>query len=561
MSPDDYYACLALWLRAEFSCNLQQLGAATGDPSALRTGIGHIGASGPLVLAPQGQGLLGLLDLYRNTGGLAGKRLIIATPSHFAGWVRAAADAKICEDASRGPGVVNPELTAAKGPSRRMAIGLALLLAFVGATFMMGRAGWLLVSCLISIVICVGIITRLIATVGGCMPTREEAPWLSDDELPRYTILVPLYKEAEVVSRLLDALERINYPHAKLDIKLLIEADDHETRHAIERLAPGPVFEIVIAPAGHPRTKPRALNIGLACARGELLAVYDAEDDPDPMQLRRAAATFAQAPGSVACLQCPLAVDNPRDSWLAGLFALDYAALFDVLDPGLARLRLPILLGGTSNHFRVQTLRRMHGWDAWNVTEDADMGARLARMGLSVATLEAPTYEEAPARLAAWLAQRRRWMKGWMQTLIVHLREPARLVRELGAARAAALVALLAGGVIGPLVGPFYVALFIYDGVWGALFSPATLMDSIAFTLWCAIAALGALAWLAPIIIGARRRGLTSLLKLLPLLPVYTALLGLAAAMALIDLFRRPHHWAKTTHGLARSSLRTGRIG
>ena len=393
VSPDDYYACLALWLRAEFSCNLQQLGAATGDPSALRTGIGHIGASGPLVLAPQGQGLLGLLDLYRNTGGLAGKRLIIATPSHFAGWVRAAADAKICEDASRGPGVVNPELTAAKGPSRRMAIGLALLLAFVGATFMMGRAGWLLVSCLISIVICVGIITRLIATVGGCMPTREEAPWLSDDELPRYTILVPLYKEAEVVSRLLDALERINYPHAKLDIKLLIEADDHETRHAIERLAPGPVFEIVIAPAGHPRTKPRALNIGLACAR------------------------------------------------------------------------------------------------------------------------------------------------------------------------AAALVALLAGGVIGPLVGPFYVALFIYDGVWGALFSPATLMDSIAFTLWCAIAALGALAWLAPIIIGARRRGLTSLLKLLPLLPVYTALLGLAAAMALIDLFRRPHHWAKTTHGLARSSLRTGRIG
>jgi cellulose synthase/poly-beta-1,6-N-acetylglucosamine synthase-like glycosyltransferase len=268
-----------------------------------------------------------------------------------------------------------------------------------------------------------------------------------------------------------------------------------------------------------------------------------------------------QAPGSVACLQCPLAIDNARDSWLAGLFALDYAALFDVLNPGLARLRLPILLGGTSNHFRVQTLRRMHGWDAWNVTEDADMGARLARMGLSVATLEAPTYEEAPARLAAWLAQRRRWMKGWMQTLIVHLRQPVRLVRELGALRAAALVALLAGGVLGPLVGPLYVALFIYDGVWGALFSPETLMDLIASALWCSIAAFGALALLAPIVIGARRRGLTGLLTLLPLLPAYTALLGLATAMALVDLFRRPHHWAKTTHGLARSSLRKGRIG
>jgi len=317
----------------------------------------------------------------------------------------------------------------------------------------------------------------------------------------------------------------------------------------------------VIAPPGHPRTKPRALNIGLACARGELLTVYDAEDDPDPMQLRRAAAAFAQAPQSLACLQCPLAIDNARDSWLAGLFALDYAALFEVLDPGLARLRLPIPLGGTSNHFRIDALRRLRGWDAWNVTEDADMGVRLARMGYGVATLDAPTWEEAPAKLPAWLAQRRRWMKGWMQTLIVHLRQPRRLLRELGFARAAALVAMLAGGVLGPLVGPLFLALLIYDGVWGELFAPVTSAQTIASALWCVIAVVGALAMIAPMVIGARRRKVTRLLTLLPLLPAYNALLSLATALALIDLLRRPHHWAKTTHGLARSSLRKGRIG
>ena len=388
-----------------------------------------------------------------------------------------------------------------------------------------------------------------------------QAPDLPDHALPRYTILVPLYKEAAVVGRLLDALGSLDYPRAKLDIKLLIEADDHETREALERLAPGPVHDIVIAPPGHPRTKPRALNIGLASARGALLTVYDAEDDPDPQQLRRAAAAFAQAPQNLACLQCPLAIENARDSWLAGLFALDYASLFEVLDPGLARLRLPIPLGGTSNHFRVEALRRLQGWDAWNVTEDADMGVRLARMGYEVATLAAPTWEEAPAKLAPWLAQRRRWMKGWMQTLIVHLRNPRRLVKELGFARAATLVTMLAGGVLGPLIGPLYVALFIHDSVWGELFAPVTLAQTLASALWCVIAVMGGLVMVAPMVIGARRRKLMRLLPLLPLLPAYTALLGLAAAMALVDLFRRPHHWAKTTHGLARSSLRNGRIG
>ena len=539
--PEVYYACLALRLDLPFSDDLE------ADDASARARL----------IAPQGRALLDLLEARTSPDPGAS----IATPKRLAQRERMARGATIAHRASHELGRADPSLTAAQVPSHRAAAALALMASLGALGLMAGGLAWLVVSSLVCLLLCGAIFTRLLATVGGALGAKAEAPLLPDHALPRYTILVPLYKEATVVARLLDALERIDYPRAKLDIKLLIEADDEETRLALERLAHGPVYDIVVAPPGHPRTKPRALNIGLASAHGELVTVYDAEDDPDPMQLRRAAAAFAQAPQSLACLQCPLAIDNARDSWLAGLFALDYAALFEVLDPGLARLRLPIPLGGTSNHFRVEALRRLHGWDAWNVTEDADMGARLARRGYGVATLDAPTWEEAPAKLNAWLAQRRRWMKGWMQTLIVHLRQPRRLVRELGAMRATALIAMLAGGVLGPLVGPLYMALFIHEGLWGALFSPMTTIDMIASALWCSIAVLGAIALVVPILIGSRRRGLTRLLPLLLLLPAYQILLGLAAAMALVDLFRRPHHWAKTTHGLARSSLRNGRIG
>jgi len=561
VGPEDYYRCLAQAVNLPFSWDPRELGPAIAEPSALRAGIAHGVAPGTVAMAPQGEALLGLLDLHARRRQADGTRMVITTPRRFALWVRAACADTIAERASHDLGRADPSLTAAQVPSCRAAAALAILLAFAGLGLVAGGLAWLLVSSLVCLILCGAIFTRLLATMGGCRRAQAPAPDLPDHELPRYTILVPLYKEAAVVARLLDALDRLDYPRARLDIKLLIEADDHETREAIEQLAPGPVYDMVIAPPGHPRTKPRALNIGLACARGALITVYDAEDDPDPLQLRRAAAAFAEAPQSLGCLQCPLAIDNARDSWLAGLFAVDYASLFEVLDPGLARLRLPIPLGGTSNHFRVEALRRLQGWDAWNVTEDADMGVRLARRGYGVATLDAPTWEEAPAKLDAWLAQRRRWMKGWMQTLIVHLRQPRRLVRELGFARAAALVAMLAGGVLGPLVGPLYVALFIHDGLWGSLFAPETLAQTIASALWCVIAVVGGLAMVAPMVIGARRRKLTGMLTLLPLLPAYNALLGLAAAMALVDLFRRPHHWAKTTHGLARSSLRKGRIG
>ena len=320
-------------------------------------------------------------------------------------------------------------------------------------------------------------------------------------------------------------------------------------------------FDIIVASPGLPRTKPRALNIGLAVAQGDLLVVYDAEDVPDPQQLRRAAATFAKRGPDLGCLQCRLVIDNADDSWLSGLFALEYAALFEVFNPGLAALGWPMPLGGTSNHFRVATLRRLHGWDAWNVTEDADIGLRLARFGYRVEALNSATLEEAPAQLGPWLAQRRRWLKGWMQTLIVHARGPRRMAGELGAGRMAATFLLLGGGVLGPLLGPFYAGLFLIEASSGQLLSPPSLPEALLSTLWCSNAAIGTLALVLPAVLGARRSGILHLLPRLVAMPLYLALLCLAAVLAVGDLLRQPHHWAKTPHGLARTSLRKSAVG
>jgi cellulose synthase/poly-beta-1,6-N-acetylglucosamine synthase-like glycosyltransferase len=347
-----------------------------------------------------------------------------------------------------------------------------------------------------------------------------------------------------------------DYPRAKLDIKLVVEAEDDQKRVAIEALALPSRYELVIAPRGAPRTKPRALNVALATARGSLVVIFDAEDAPEPDQLRLAAGRFGMAGDRLACLQARLAIDNPGDGWLAALFAIEYAALFDVLNPGLAAIGAPMLLGGTSNHFRAGVLKRLRGWDAWNVTEDADLGLRLARFGYRVETLATTTHEEAPARMGAWLAQRRRWIKGWMQTLIVHARQLRRLARELGPRGAAGALALLLNGVLGPLLTPMFVALLARDALWGDLLAPRDASGLLMSTAWSCLtlAGLGSLLWFS--LMGVRQRGLRLEARWLVALPAYHALLSLAAWGALLELWRDPFAWTKTNHGLARTSRR-----
>jgi hypothetical protein len=235
-----------------------------------------------------------------------------------------------------------------------------------------------------------------------------------DDRLPIYAIICALYREANVVNRLVAAIRALDYPLEKLDVKFVLEADDHETRRALANLDLGPPFEIITAPPIGPRTKPKALNVALPFARGSFTVVYDAEDVPEPDQLRCALDVFTAADARLACVQASLTIDNTTDSWLARMFTAAYAGQFDAFLPGLAALHLPLPLGGSSNHFRTTALRRVGGWDPYNVTEDADLGIRLARLGYRSTALSSATYEEAPASFGPWLRQRTRWYKGWM---------------------------------------------------------------------------------------------------------------------------------------------------
>ncbi len=435
---------------------------------------------------------------------------------------------------------------------------LSPLLLCVAAAFT-GGAVWLAICAVASIVSAIVIGFRFRAATASFRNVDSNEPiCLSDANLPHYTVIAPLYRESEVVGKLVKALAALDYPAAKIEVKLVIEDGDMQTRAAIEALELPQRFETVVAPAGGPQTKPRALNVALARARGSLIVVFDAEDSPEPGQLRLAAEHFAAANARLACLQARLAIDNTGDGWLTALFGIEYAALFDVLNPGLAAIGAPILLGGTSNHFRTSALRRVCGWDAWNVTEDADLGLRLARFGYTVETIASTTHEEAPARLGPWLLQRRRWVKGWIQTLIVHGRTPARLLRELGLSGAIAAFSLLLSGIAGPLLAPVFVIALAHDAIWGDLFAPANLLDAIWSMVWAGLAVAGLGSILLMAALGARRRHLRTEARYLVALPVYYALITIAAWGALWDFWRRPFAWSKTEHGLAKTSRRRG---
>jgi cellulose synthase/poly-beta-1,6-N-acetylglucosamine synthase-like glycosyltransferase len=374
---------------------------------------------------------------------------------------------------------------------------------------------------------------------------------LSDEELPVYTIVAALYREAAVAEKLIRALDAIDYPRAKLDIKLVVERRDAETLAAIAAPRLAARYDIVVAPPGEPSTKPRALNAALGAARGNYIVGFDAEDEPAADQLGLAAARFA-ADAKVDCLQARLTVENDDDSWLSALFAIEYAALFDLVNPGLAALGLPIALGGTSNHFRVQTLRRVGGWDAWN---DADLGIRLARFGARVGTLDSDTWEEAPNELGNWFRQRVRWQKGWTQTLIVHSRRPVRFCRDLGHRGALSASLLIGGTVFGGLFG----APLLLDTVWRslsgglALAGPLTIAGDVVIYI---LALSGLQAVVIPSYVAMRRRGMTEALRALALTPAYYALICAATWVGLRELAVRPFHWGKTEHG----RMKNGRV-
>ena len=302
-------------------------------------------------------------------------------------------------------------------------------------------------------------------------------------------------------------------------------------------------------PPGPPHTKPKALDFALPLARGEFAVIYDAEDIPAPRQLHSVAAHFIHRP-EISCIQAELATENAEESWLSALFAAEYSGLFGILLPALSRWRFPMPLGGTSNHFRVSALRQIGGWDAFNVTEDADIGVRLSRLRLRATTLLVPTSEEAPVSLRSWFGQRTRWMKGWMQTFLVHNRHPIRLLHDLGWRNFLAFQ-IHAGGIIltPPLHTLFTVALV-------ARFASGADVFSSNNRLWVFLQILiffaGNLSAIGLSVAGVQRLGNRRLYKFQFLIPVYWALMGFAAIRASWDLLARVHFWQKTVHGLTR---------
>ena len=364
----------------------------------------------------------------------------------------------------------------------------------------------------------------------------------STDDLPRYSILVPLYKEARSIPNLLKALMALDYPADKVEVFFLVEQDDVETRTALARLHAPPTYKTLVLPDGQPRTKPRALNAAMAYISGQIVTIYDAEDHPHPSQLRQAAEALDRAGSVCACVQAPLRAYNGRASWIAGQWGLEYEMHFGLLLPALAEAGLPIALGGTSNHFRLSALREVAGWDAWNVTEDADLGLRLSRFGYRVGTILPRTLEEAPEVLSVWLPQRSRWVKGYMQTLAVLLRHPVRVAREMGMRQFSAGAILLVGAVMSALLhGPLALICLI-----------CCLLPGTSLPIYCVVLMIsGGLVNLFAAL-AAPKQGCAQRILLVLTAPFYWPLQSLAAAHALYELVVDPYSWSKTPHALTR---------
>ena len=385
----------------------------------------------------------------------------------------------------------------------------------------------------------------------------EEAWSIADDSLPVYSLLVPAYREPEVIAKLLEELDRIEYPKDRLDVKLLLEEDDAETAAATVRARPKAYVDVIRVPNWPPRTKPKACNIGLAQARGEFVTIYDVEDRPEPLQLRRVVAAFRREMPRVVCFQAKLSYYNGDQNLLTRWFTGEYAMWFGQLLPGLVARDAPVPLGGTSNHFRRETLVRLGGWDAFNVTEDADLGIRLYRAGHRTAVLESETLEEANSDFINWVKQRSRWYKGYLQTWLVHMRHPRQLWRELGPTGFLGFNLFLGGTPLLALVNPVFWGLtalwFLGHPAFVAALFPAWLYYAGMLCL-----TLGNFAFLYMAMASAAVTGRPSLVLAAIWSPLYWVMMSIAALKALAQLVSAPSFWEKTAHGLDGSLVRVG---
>lgn len=382
--------------------------------------------------------------------------------------------------------------------------------------------------------------------------TDEEMAAMNNADWPSYTIFCPLYKEPEVIPQFVSAMSELDYPKDKLQIMLLLEEDDVATIEKARSFDLPSYFEVVVVPHSLPKTKPKASNYGLLKATGEFSVIYDAEDVPDPDQLKKAVIAFNKVDPKIVCIQAKLNFYNPHQNLLTRAFTAEYSLWFDLVLTGLQATNTPIPLGGTSNHFRTNKLRELNGWDAFNVTEDCDLGIRLAKRGYNTAVLDSTTLEEANSSLMNWFGQRSRWIKGYMQTYLVHMRDPIQFVKKWNDPHVLTFQLVVGGKILSMFINPimwtitlsyFILRPFVGEFIESLYPTPVLYMGVISFVF-------GNFLYLYYYMIGCAKREHYDLVKYAYLVPFYWLAMSVAAWIALRELILRPHHWSKTKHGL-----------
>ncbi|SFU84482.1 glycosyltransferase family 2 protein [Alicyclobacillus macrosporangiidus] len=496
-------------------------------------------------------------------------RQVLATPYELEQlWKIVYSDEMVFESVDR-LAVEQPENSASRVLSRRQLFFILAVLCMLAYAFIRApqqAAMWVNVFCQFVYVGMAVFKARIlyngVARGAKIEISATELEQLNERELPVYTILVPLYKEASVLPTLVEHIEALDYPKHKLDVRLLLEEDDQETLQAARAMKLPYNYTFVVVPNMQPKTKPKACNYGLIRARGEYVVIYDAEDRPEPDQLKKAVVAFRKLPESYACVQAKLNYYNGSQNLLTRWFTQEYSTWFGLLLPGVMTMNIPLPLGGTSNHFKANVLRRVGAWDPYNVTEDADLGIRLYKHGYQTAVVDSTTWEEANSRFKNWIRQRSRWIKGYLQTWLVHMRHPVRLYKELGHRGFWGFQAVVLGTPLLAIMNPFFWGLM---GLWyvaRADWIPA-LFPGVIYYMAAILLILGNFFFVYSHVVGMyqeverdhrqkRFRLSYGLVVSAVWSPLYWGMMSLAAYRAIWQLIRRPFYWDKTVHGLVK---------
>ena len=392
-------------------------------------------------------------------------------------------------------------------------------------------------------------VVRIAINEPGLDFTKEEIAAITDEELPIFSIIIPLYQEAAVINQIIAGMSAIDYPKDKIDLTITLEEYDHETIDAIKAANPPAWFKTLILPDVKPKTKPKALNVVFPHLTGEFMVIYDAEIVPDADQLKKAYLAFRKHQ-DVACLQVQLDHYNAYENWVTKLFNAEFSFYYDLFLPGLQKLGIPLPLSGHSSLYRTEVIRKIGAWDPYNVTEDAELGMRLYRRGYKTEILRTRSLEEATNSVSTWVGQRTRWIKGFIQTTLVVMRHPLRFKRELGSwGKFFGFLIVIPGSVFVNLLNLFYWILLIAWIVTKAesirAFFPGPILYVSVFSFLA-----GNFLFTYLNLVGAFRRGRFELVKYCLLSPIYWLMLAYASIRAAIEIVFKPHHWSKTKHGV-----------